>query len=54
MLGGTPFRDAYRDLGNAIEKGEYQPNREVKHTHLGSIGNLGLEQIREKIKPFLS
>ena len=54
VLAGKPFRDAYRDLGNAIEKGEYQPNREVKHTHLGSIGNLGLEQIREKIKPFLS
>ena len=54
VLGGKPFRDAYRDLGNAIEKGEYQPNREVKHTHLGSIGNLGLEQIREKINPFLS
>ena len=54
VLGGKPFRDAYRDLGNAIEKGEYQPNREVKHTHLGSIGNLDLEQIREKIKPFLS
>ena len=48
VLAGKPFRDAYRDLGNAIEKGEYQPNREVKHTHLGSIGNLGLEQIREK------
>jgi len=54
VLAGKPFRDAYRDLGNAIEKGEYQPNREVKHTHLGSIGKLGLEQIREKIKPFLS
>jgi argininosuccinate lyase len=54
VLGGKPFRDAYRDLGNAIEKGEYQPNREVKHTHLGSIGNLDLEQIREKIKPYLS
>lgn len=54
VLAGKPFRDAYRDLGNAIEKGEYQPKREVKHTHMGSIGNLGLEQIREKIKPFLS
>jgi len=54
VLAGKPFRDAYRDLGNAIEKGEYQPKREVKHTHIGSIANLGLEQIREKIKPFLS
>ena len=52
VLAGKPFRDAYRDLGNAIEKGEYQPNREVKHTHLGSIAKHGLEQKRENIKPF--
>lgn len=46
---GMPFRDAYRELGNAIENGDYDPNRSVEHTHLGSIGNLGLEQIREKM-----
>jgi argininosuccinate lyase len=46
---GMPFRDAYRELGNAIENGDYHPNRSVEHSHLGSIGNLGLEQIREKM-----
>ena len=46
---GKPFRDAYRDLGNAIEAGEYTPNRNLQHTHLGSIGNLGLENIRAKM-----
>lgn len=46
---GKPFRDAYRDLGNAIEAGEYTPNRNLQHTHLGSIGNPGLENIRAKM-----
>ena len=47
---GKPFRDAYRELGEAIEQGNYQPNRSVKHTHLGSIGNLGLEEIKKKME----
>ena len=51
VLAGKPFRDAYRDLGNAIETGEYTPNRNLKHTHLGSIGNLGLDQIKAKMDP---
>ena len=49
VLAGKPFRDAYRDLGNAIEAGEYTPNRNLQHTHLGSIGNLGLDQIKAKM-----
>ena len=52
VLAGKPFRDAYRDLGNAIEAGEYTPNRNLQHTHLGSIGNLGLDQIKVKIDAF--
>ena len=51
VLAGKPFRDAYRDLGNAIEAGKYTPNRNLQHTHLGSIGNLGLEKIRAKMTP---
>jgi argininosuccinate lyase len=47
---GKPFRDAYRELGEAIEQGSYQPNRSAKHTHLGSIGNLGLEEIQKKME----
>ena len=51
VLAGKPFRDAYRELGETIENGSYVPNRTLKHTHLGSIGNLGLEVIKNKMKP---
>jgi len=50
VIAGKPFRDAYRELGRAIEKGDFLPNRNLNHTHLGSIGNLGLERIRQKMK----
>lgn len=46
---GTPFRDAYKIIGAKIEKGEFRPNKKVKHTHLGSIGNLALEEIEKKM-----
>lgn len=49
VLAGKPFRDAYRDLGSAIEKGQFKPTRNIKHTHLGSLGNLALDTIREKM-----
>jgi len=45
VLNGTPFRDAYKQVGAAIEKGEFKPNHQVNHTHVGSIGNLQNEQI---------
>ena len=45
VLNGTPFRDAYKQVGAAIEKGEFNPNKTLNHTHEGSIGNLGNEQI---------
>ena len=50
VIAGKPFRDAYRELGRVIEKGDFLPNRNLNHTHLGSIGNLGLERIRQKMK----
>jgi argininosuccinate lyase len=45
VLTGTPFRDAYKQVGLAIEKGDFNPDKQVNHTHEGSIGNLGNEQI---------
>lgn len=39
-LTGTPFRDAYKQVGLEIEAGNFKPNKEVNHTHQGSIGNL--------------
>jgi argininosuccinate lyase len=46
VLSGTPFRDAYKKVGLDIEKGEYDPDRSVNHTHEGSIGNLNLPEIK--------
>ncbi|EHQ42483.1 argininosuccinate lyase [Myroides odoratus] len=46
VLNGTPFREAYKTIGLAIEEGEYQPTKEVEHTHQGSIGNLMNEEIK--------
>src|ERR1700709_634771 len=40
VLNGTPFRDAYKQIGAAIEKGGFNPDKTVNHTHEGSIGNL--------------
>lgn len=45
VLKGVPFREAYRNIGEAIENGTFQPQREVHHTHEGSIGNLCNDQI---------
>ena len=50
VIAGKPFRDAYRELGHTIEKGDFLPNRTINHSHLGSIGNLGLEKIRQKME----
>lgn len=44
-LGGIPFRDAYKQVGLEIEAGKFKPNKEVNHTHQGSIGNLFNEEI---------
>ena len=46
---GTPFRDAYKTVGGIIEKGDFKPNKDIKHTHIGSIGNLALKEIQEKM-----
>lgn len=40
VLSGVPFRDAYKQVGLNIEKGEFTPDQSVNHTHEGSIGNL--------------
>ena len=50
VLSGTPFRDAYKQVGLAIERGEFDPRKEVNHTHEGSIGNLGNAQITEAMQ----
>jgi len=44
---GMPFRDAYKQVGLDIEAGTFKANREIHHTHEGSIGNLCNEQITQ-------
>ena len=50
VLTGMPFRDAYKQVGAAIESGKFTYSTEIMHTHEGSIGNLGTEIIGEKMK----
>jgi argininosuccinate lyase len=44
-LAGTPFRDAYKQVGLEIEVGNFTPDKDICHTHEGSIGNLCNPQI---------
>ena len=48
-LSGVPFREAYKQIGMAVQRGEYQPTRCVEHTHEGSIGNLCNDKIADKM-----
>lgn len=46
VLEGMPFRDAYKKVGLAIEAGTFLPEKTIRHTHDGSIGNLCNDEIR--------
>ncbi len=42
---GLPFRDAYKQVGLDIEAGTFRPDKNIHHTHEGSIGNLCNDRI---------
>ena len=44
---GTPFRDAYKQVGMEIENGTFHADRHIHHTHEGSMGNLCNDRIAE-------
>lgn len=46
---GMTFRDAYVKIGLDIENGNYKPIKDTKHTHIGSINNIGLDSIKSKL-----
>ena len=50
VIQGVPFRDAYKQVGGQINQGTYEPTRSIEHTHEGSIGNLCLDQITERMQ----
>ncbi|WP_282087617.1 argininosuccinate lyase [Aquimarina algiphila] len=50
VMQGMSFRDAYVKIGLDIENGDYKPEKNTKHSHIGSINNLCLNKIEEKLK----
>ena len=50
---GESFRNAYKTLIDEIESDKYKKPKSVNYSHIGSIGNLSLELIKEKLKHFL-
>jgi len=53
---GVSFRDAYKEIGHQIEKGEFNvdQSKELHHTHEGSIGNLCNDEIRKEMEKVLA
>ncbi len=45
---GMSFREAYQKIGGEVQNGTYNPDTSKEHTHIGSIGNLCLEEIKNK------
>lgn len=45
VVEGVPFRDSYKQVGLEIEAGTFVPNKNIHHTHEGSIGNLCTAEI---------
>ena len=51
---GMPFRDAYKKVGLDIEAGNFVPDKNIHHTHEGSIGNLMNDKILQLFNSILS
>lgn len=54
VLNGVPFRDAYKQVGLEIEAGQFVPQKQVNHTHEGSIGNLSDDKIAALMKEIMN
>jgi argininosuccinate lyase len=53
VMNGTPFRDAYRIIGQQVENQTFSYDKPVQHTHEGSLGNLCNDAIYAKMKRVL-
>jgi argininosuccinate lyase len=54
VIEGVPFREAYRKIGQQIKDGTLKINKQIKHTHEGSIGNLCNNEISERMANVIS
>ena len=50
VLNGTTFRDAYIEVGQEVQNNQFVSNKQVNHTHQGSIGNLCSKEIKDKME----
>lgn len=50
VISGVPFRDAYKKVGREIQDGTFTPDKNVIHTHIGSLGNLRNDLIAAKME----
>jgi argininosuccinate lyase len=48
VLKGVPFRDAYQQVAEMVERNEFVPGEKITHVHEGSIGNLCNVEIHQK------
>ena len=49
VANGVTFRDAYQEVAQQIRNKTYSPDQKFEHTHEGSIGNLCLDEICNKM-----
>ncbi|WP_420572084.1 argininosuccinate lyase [Kordia sp.] len=49
VMEGVSFREAYQKIGKQVEDGTYAVETSKRHTHIGSIHNLHLDKIKEKM-----
>jgi len=50
VLEGAPFREAYQQVGEEVNRGTFKAEKSLCHTHAGSIGNLCTQEIRTKME----
>lgn len=48
VMSGVSFREAYLQVGQAIQNDTYQYENKINHTHIGSISNLGLDKMKSE------
>lgn len=54
VLQGIPLRDAYKKIGAEVENKTFKTDKQIKHTHEGSIGNLQNGPIKIMMEKIIS
>ena len=54
VASGVPFRDAYKQVGQAVQNGTFHFSGELHHTHEGSVSNLCLDEIQARFQKLIA